>query len=225
MTALKTLSLRIRGYDEETEELSEDVIKATGDVADLTKVASNGYKGVSLWADAAQTQYRSLKDYLGDISKIWDEIDAKSRTQLLEKLFGKRGASVGSAILGNFDQVEKALIEMENAAGSADREMDIIRESLDYKVNALKETWVGLFQTLVDRGDIGKVIDLLTKASKTIGTIADNLGLVGTAIAGIGIFELFKHGKDIGKPKSRVSNKWADDVSVLMDTSVFLHAV
>lgn len=72
---------------------------------------------MSLWADAEQTKYRSLKDYLGDIATIWDEIDAKSQTELLEGLFGKRGASVGSAILGNFDQVEKAIEEMENAAG------------------------------------------------------------------------------------------------------------
>lgn len=127
-TALKTLSLRIRGYDEETEELSEDVIEATGKVADLTKVASNNFAGVSLWADAAQTKYRSLKDYLGDIAEILDEIDAKSRTDLLERLFGKRGASVGSAILGNFDQVEKAIEAMDEAAGSSDREMGIIRD-------------------------------------------------------------------------------------------------
>ena len=136
MTALKTLSLRIRGYDEETEELSDDVIEATGKIADLTKVESNNFAGVSLWADAAQTKYRSLKDYLGDISKIFDEIDARSQTELLEGLFGKRGASVGSAILNNFDQIESAIDQMENAAGSSDREMEIIKNSLEYKINA-----------------------------------------------------------------------------------------
>lgn len=73
---------------------------------------------------------------MGDIAEIWDEIDAKSRTDLLERLFGKRGASVGSAILGNFDQVEKAIEAMDEAAGSSDREMSIIRDSLEYKINA-----------------------------------------------------------------------------------------
>lgn len=174
-TALKTLSLRIRGYDEETEELSNDVIEATGKVADLTKVASNNFAGVSLWADAEQTQYRSLKDYLGDISKIWNEISAGNQTQILEKLFGKRGASVGSAILSNFSQVEKAIDEMEAAGGSAEREMDIIRDSIQFKINELKQTWVGFFQDLLSREDFGKLIDSAIKASNSFQSAIEGL--------------------------------------------------
>lgn len=206
-TALKTLSLRIRGYDEETEELSDDVIEATGKVADLTKVAENNYAGVSLWADAAQTQYRSLKDYLGDIAKIFDKIDAASQTKLLESLFGKRGASVGSSILRNFNQVERAIEEMENAAGAADKEMDIIRESWQYKINALKETWVGTFQSLVDRGVIGDIIDGLTNISEAIQSIVNNkvalagmvsvIGGIASSVKGLDSYSFFKDIKKI----------------------------
>lgn len=155
----------------------------SGDVLDLTKTASNP-NGISLFTDGSQTEYRSMVDYLRDISNIWDEIDEKSKTQLLEKLFGKRGASVGSAIIQNFDTVDAALVEMENAAGSADAEMGIIEESIEYKMNALKQTWVGIMQDAVDRGDIGKLIDLLTKLSETIEFVVDNVGTLGT-IGGI----------------------------------------
>lgn len=192
-TALKTLSLRIRGFDEETEEMSDDVIAAVGKVASLTKVASNGYAGVSLWADAAQTQYRSLKDYLGDIAEIWDEIDAKSQTDLLNNLFGKRGASVGSSILKNFSQVEKALEEMENAAGAADAEMTIIQESIDYKLNDLRQTWVGILQQLIDNGMLGELIDSLTSISEAIGSVVTSIGPLPTLIGGIGLIELITH--------------------------------
>lgn len=178
-TALKTLSLRVRGYSEETEELDSELANITGEVIDLTKTASNP-QGISLFTDASQEHYKSMVEYLGEISDIWDELDEKSQTDLLEKLFGKRGASVGSAILGNFDTVEKALQEMENAAGAADAEMSIIQESIDYKLNALKETWVGTVQEIVDRGDIGTIIDALTKLSEAIGFVADKAGLLGT---------------------------------------------
>ena len=189
MTALKTLSLRIRGYDEETEELSDDVIEATGKIADLTKVASNNFAGVSLWADAAQTQYRSLKDYLGDIAKIWKEIDAKSQTELLEGLFGKRGASVGSSIIQNFGQVEKAIDAMSEAAGSADKEMSIVQETLTYKTNALKQTWIDLLTELADRGTIGGLIDVLTKLSEVITKIlSDKTAFIGVLSAIGGAF-------------------------------------
>ncbi len=206
-TAIKTLSLRIRGYDEETEQLSDDVIEATGKVADLTKVASNNFAGVSLWADAAQTQYRSLVDYLGDIAEIWDEIDAKSQTQLLEKLFGKRGASVGSAILQNFDQVEAALRAMEDAGGSADREMSIIRDSIDFKLNELKETWVGTLQEILHRDDIGNIIDGLVKLSEALGWLIEKLGIIGSLATVGGSYAFFKN---LGKPKRMVSKLGRD---------------
>lgn len=186
-TALKTLSLRIRGFDEETEQLSEDVVAATGKVADLTKTASNNYAGVSLWADAEQTRYRSLVEYLGDIASIWDEIGEKNQTDLLNNLFGKRGASVGSAIIQNFDQVKNALTEMENAAGAADSEMEIIKTSISYKLNELKQTWVGILQEMIDRGQINDLIDGLIKLSENIGKIIEAIGPFPTLIAGFGL--------------------------------------
>ena len=214
--ALKTLSLRIRGYDEETEELSDDVIEATGKVADLTKVASNNFAGVSLWADAEQTTYRSLVDYLGDISKIWDEIGAKEKTDLLESLFGKRGASVGSAILGNFDQVEKALAQMESAAGSADREMGIVQESLSYKLNALQQTWVGVAQNIAQRDTLGKTLDNLTKISEALGDIISKKGGLVTIVAtltgfiggirGFGLEHIIEIPKQIGVAMRYISS-------------------
>lgn len=185
-TAMKTLSLRIRGYDEETEELSDDVINAMGKVADLTKVASNNFAGVSLWADADQTKYRSLKEYLGDIAKIFDEISEGNRTKLLENLFGKRGASVGSAILGNFDQVEKALEQMENAAGSADREMGIIQDSLEFKLNAIKQEWVETLTATTDRGDLGGFLDVLLKISEALGDLISKFGVLKSIVISLG---------------------------------------
>ena len=74
---------------------------------------------------------------------------------------------------------------MENAAGSADKEMSIIQDSLEYKINALKQTWVGVLQSVVDRGDLGNLINGLTSVSEVIGGIISKLGLLKTAIIGV----------------------------------------
>jgi len=91
--ALRSVSLRVRGYNEETEELDENLTNITGDVIDLTKVASNNYKGISLFTDETQTEYKDLYQYFKEISEIYDEIAAKPRQELLEKLFGKTRAN------------------------------------------------------------------------------------------------------------------------------------
>ena len=86
---------------------------------------------------------------------------------------------------------------MDEAAGSSNDEMSIIEQSLTYKINALKETWVGAVQDIVDRGDLGTIIDGLTKLSEGITFVTSNLGLLKTAALGISAALSFKNvGRD-----------------------------
>ena len=198
--ALRSIALRIRGYDEETEQLSEDLVNITGTVVDLTKVASNNYQGVSLFTDASQTEYKDVYDYLQDISEIWDELDAKTKQTLMEKLFGKNRANIGLAIIQNFEAAEKAMAEMSNSAGDADREMSIIMDSLEYKLNALKETGVGIWQNLFPREGIGNAIDGLTAFADVLEKITGFLGPGGTLLAAGGIAGITALIKNFGQP-------------------------
>ena len=91
-TALRTLSMRIRGYDEETNQLSDDLVNVTGEVADLTKTTKNA-QGISLFTDASQEHYKSMVQYIGEIYDEWDLISEKNQTELLQKLFGKNRAN------------------------------------------------------------------------------------------------------------------------------------
>lgn len=185
-TAFRTVSMRIRGYDEETEELSDDLKNISGDIADLTKTAEHPI-GISLFTDETKTEYKSTYEILKEIAGIWNELTDKQQAGLLEKLAGKRGGQVLAGVLNNFGEVEKAMQTMSEAEGSADREMGIITDSIDFKLNRLKETWVGTLQGLIDRGDIGKIIDFLTTVSELLGQIIDTIGLVPTSIISGGI--------------------------------------
>lgn len=183
--ALRSISMRIRGYDETTEELSDDLKTVTGDLADLTKTAQHA-QGVSIFKDGSTTEFKSLVDYFGEINEIWDEMSQKQQNDFLQKAFGKTQAQAGSALIQNYSAVTKALEVMDEAAGSSDREMETVKESLEYKINALKETWVGTAQDILDRGDLGKIIDALTTVSEAIGSVTSNIGLLKAAALGIG---------------------------------------
>ena len=137
--------MRIRGYDEETEELSDEYENLSGKIANLTKTASKP-GGISLFSDKDKKTYKSTYQLLKDISEIWDELTDKEQAQLTEKLAGKRGGQVLSAIMNDFSEVERAMTEMSKAAGSSDKEMEIIEESIDFKINAIKQSWVGFMQ-------------------------------------------------------------------------------
>lgn len=75
---LKTVSMRIRGYDEETESYSEELENLSGKIADLTKTASSP-GGISLFTDASKTTYKSTYQILKDISEIYDELEDKTQ--------------------------------------------------------------------------------------------------------------------------------------------------
>lgn len=191
--ALKTLSMRIRGYSEETEEYSEDIAALTGKIADLTKVASNGNRGISLFEAGNPEQYRSTYDILKDIADIWDELTDKNQAQLLEALFGKQRGQTGAAILSNFADAESAMEKMANSAGNAMQEMEKVYDSLEYKLNRLQETWTGVAQSLLDSDDLKFGVDSINFMSEAIAELIDILGPLGTALAGVGIVEFIKN--------------------------------
>ncbi len=191
--AIRTITMRIRGYDEETEQLSDDLANISGEVIDLTKTASNP-KGISLFTDETQTQYKSIYQYLKDISEIYDQLGAKQQQALMEKLFGKMRSDVGQAILQNFSAAEKAMDNMANSAGNADAEMSIITESLEYKFNALKETGTGILQDIFPREQISAVVGVLTTVLEAINSITTALGPLGSILVlGTGIAAFIKN--------------------------------
>ena len=189
--ALKTISMRIRGYDEETEEYVGGIEELSGEIANLTKTASKP-GGISLFTDDSKTEFKSTTQLLRDISEIYDELTDKQQADLLEKLAGQRQGQVVASILNNFQTVEKSLVTMTKSAGGAMQEMAIIEESLGFKLNALKETATGVFQNLFAQDDMGMVIDTLTILLELIDKLTESLGLFGTAIASAAIYKGIK---------------------------------
>jgi hypothetical protein len=188
--------MRIRGYDEETEEYVGGIEELSGDIANLTKTASSP-GGISLFTDDTKTTFKSTAELLRDISNVYDELTDKDQADLLEKLAGKRQGQIVAAILNNFETVEKSLTTMAGSSGNAMEEMGIIEESLEYKLNALKQTAVGVSQNLFAQNDMKVVISGLTKILELIDFLTSKLGLFGTILTSvIATMAIKKVGKD-----------------------------
>ena len=191
-TSLKSVALRLRSFDETTGEYSEDLANITGELIDLTKTAEHA-EGVSIFKPGSTTEFKDLTDYFREIAGIWDEMTQKQQNDFLIKAFGRNQAQAGAALIQNFKAVDKALAEMGESAGSSDKEMEAVESSLSYKINALKETWVGCVQDMIDRGDLGTIVTGLTKVSEAITFLLDKLGILGSIGLGAGIFSGIKN--------------------------------
>ena len=195
--ALRSISMRVRGYDEETEQLSDDLVGVTGKVADLTKAASNNGRGISLFTDGTQTKYKDLVDYLGEVSDVMDEISAKNKQELLELLFGKNRANAGAALLTNYKQVYKVIETINESSGSAEREMNTMSESITFKVNEFKETLTDLGKTIFTQNFLKDIVNTGTSVVDVLDKIIDKIGIIPTILAGISTTMAFKN---VGEP-------------------------
>lgn len=207
-TSLRSVALRLRSFDESTEEYSSDLANITGELADLTKTAEHA-QGVSVFKPGSTTEFKNLVDYFREIADIWDEMSQKQQNDFLLKAFGRTQAQAGAALIQNFKGVEKALDVMDNAIGSSDKEMETAKQSITYKLNELKQTWVGTVQDIANRDDLGKIVDGLTDLSSAIGFVIDKLGLVGTiglfGGAGTGVTKFIKNFDWVFKPYTKNS--------------------
>lgn len=107
--------------------------------------------------------------------------------------FLKRQGQIIASIIGNFDTVESSLDTMADSAGNAENEMSIIMESLDYKINALKETATGIFQNIFQTEEMGNLIGLLTGLLNVLDGLTSTFGLLGTAMIAVPIIAFIKN--------------------------------
>lgn len=115
-------------------------------------------------------------------------------------------ANIGTAILSNFETARDAIEKMSHAMGDADKEMDVITHSLSYKINNLKETFTGIWQNLIDRGELGAVVDAFSAVIGVVEKLTGLLGGFGTIAVGAGIFGFIKDFSNIQKTFGNVVN-------------------
>lgn len=191
--ALKILSMRLRGYDEETESYTNDVEELSGKIADLTKTAKTP-GGISLFTDETKTTYKSTYQLLKDISDVYDNLTDKNRARLLEVIAGKSRGNQVAALLQAFKsgQVEKAYNDSLNSEGSAQQEQDRWAKSIEAKIAKFKASFEALSTNTLD-SDIFKFavdsgtafVDVLNK----IVSVGNGIPTLFASIAGIKIFK------------------------------------
>ena len=77
---------------------------------------------------------------------------------------------------------------MANSAGSAEQEFAKAQQGISYKLNALKQTSVGIWQNLIDSDAIKTGVDTLTGLLGILDKLTSALGTIGTISVAGGIF-------------------------------------
>ena len=185
--ALKILSMRLRGYDEETQEYSNDVEILSGNIADLTKTADTP-GGISIFKDENKEEFRSTYEILEDISKIWDDLTGKQQADLLETLAGKQRGNSIAALIQAFQsgQVQSALSTSQDSEGSALQEQERWLDSIQAKIGQFQASFQSLSQTIISSDFLAFMVDSGTALIDILDIILDKVGMF--TVVGAGMF-------------------------------------
>ena len=211
---LRTIELRMVGTTTAKDELQaigenvDDFVvqtesKLRESIMNLTKVASNGYKGFDILDENGN--YKSFYERMLGLSEIYEELQEQdkklgnnSATALIELIAGKNRSAIAGADLSSPEVLKEAYDLAMKAEGSAQEELNKYLESAEAKVQELKNQLQEFWSVLLDSGTLKTIISSLTTILEKATELVDTFGTLGTAGLGLGAFLGIKN---IGREK------------------------
>lgn len=179
--ALKVMSLRLRGSKADLEEMGEET---DGLVTSTSKLREQllALTGVDIMLD--DDTFKSSAQMIKEIGAEWDKLTDSSQAATLELMAGKTRASVVAGLLENYELIDDVIESAESATNSALEENARYAESIEGHLSQLSNAWDSLWVNENNREVITFFLDL----AKGILEAVDSIGVLNTALLGIGGF-------------------------------------
>lgn len=209
MTAMKTVSARIRGAKSELEELGEeyeDVAEGFSKYRDELKALTNvdGSGGIDIMLDETTNSYKDIYEIFVEISGVWDKLSDTTQARVAEILGGTRQLSVISSLITNIKDAEGAYEDAMHSAGVAAEANNIVMDTTEKKVEQLKTSFQVLSRDVLSSDLTKGIVDFGTKSVEVIDNLVNKFGALPVALTAIGGFDIIKNlGKIYCPPRER----------------------
>ena len=195
-TALKTIIARfseVKSLREKGLSSGED---SEGELIDVNKIQS-ALRTVGISMDEFFAGTEGLDSVLMKLASKWETLDFETQRYIATTAAGSRQQSRFIAMMSDYDRTMELAGAANNSAGASQEQFNKTLESLEAKLNNLKNAWDQFLMGLSNNTIIKGVIDLLTNFLNGINSLIDGLsggnGLIksilslGIAIGGIKI--------------------------------------
>ena len=191
-SAMKILSLRLRGMKGELEEVEAGASEGVESVSKMQTQILNMTGGKVNIFDK-DGSFRSTYDIMNDIADVYDDLTDPEKADLLETIAGKNRANDVAALINNWERVEQANESGMNAAGSAAREHEAYLDSLQGRIDSLKGTFEAFSVTVLESDFLKGLISGTENFLGVLNTLFDKLGtlpiLLGTVSGAMAVFK------------------------------------
>ena len=196
---------------EDTDGMVESTAKLRTEIKALT--------GVDIME--SENQFKSTYDILDELSTKWKDLTDIQQASVTELIAGKRQGNIISALMTNFDTARETVeIAMNDAEGSATRELENYQRGVEYSIGQFKAAFQELSTAVVNSDFLKGLIDAGTKAVETLTKLVSVFGNLRTAIAGLAIgkvastfFKGFDSFKAIGNAVSLIGKGGSNNIT------------
>lgn len=160
----------------------------------ITKQAQNKrdfFDSLGVQLKDSKGNLKSTYQIMDQLSKKWKTMSKQDKNTASLYAAGKNHANIFSATMDNWGTAKEAMREAEDqkglgTSGSAYQEMEKQKQSIEFKLKGLQDTWMSFLQNLSGgREGIGQMLSIATGFGKVLDGLAENKLLSSTARWGI----------------------------------------
>ena len=140
----------------------------------------------------AAGQIRSTYDIFNDLGAKWKGLSTNEQLNLSEMLGGKRQANIVAATLENVDELERAFKLAGDSAGSASKEFEAYKNSLQYSLDQLRNSIQTFYTSIMNSDGLKVLVNTLTSGMDIINKFTGLVGGIPAVLsASVGAFVTF----------------------------------
>lgn len=187
-TALKTIIARFQELKKAPSEIGE----VDGEMVNANAIET-ALKTAGVELRNAQGEFRNFDDVIIELAGKWDSLDVMTQRYIATMAAGSRQQSRFIALMADSERLMELTGYAANSAGASNDQFNKTLDSLESKINKLKNAWSLYLQNLANNEIIKSVIDLLTGLLNIINGITASMpGFTGSIFQAILTFMAFR---------------------------------
>ena len=200
-TALKTVIAR---FSEVKELYSQGELLGTdeeGEAIDVNKV-SKALRTAGINLNEYLTGMKGLDDIFMELASKWDSLDRVQQRYIATMAAGSRQQSRFIAMMQDYKRTTELVSAAQNAAGASQEQYQKTLDSLESKLNKLKNSWNTFLMDVTNSDIVKTVVDILTGLINAVNGLSSVLpGLVSNILKMWAAFNVGRGIKAIFGPK------------------------
>ena len=210
-TAMKTVIARFQELKKDPAEIGE----VDGEIVDANKIET-ALRSVGVSLRDANGQFRDLDDVFLELSSKWDTLDTNTQRYIATIAAGSRQQSRFIAMMSDYGRTQELVAAANNSAGASNRQFEKTMDSLESKLEKLKNAW-DEFSMGILNSDLVKVgVDILTKFLETVNKATSQFkGLGGSIVKILSIITMFKLSQKIFNKIKQPLFKFFNDLTTM----------